>query len=131
MAKALFSLLLLAGASAAQADLYRWIDPQSGSVKYSSVPPPPSQRGVEVIPYREGAAPAPERPPSGPSALELRWRELLAEASAAPPGSPAQQQRLKELAGVSAELDRIDPAGRARRRGEAERMLQRLLGVGR
>ena len=49
----------------ADADLYRWIDRQSGSVKFSSTPPPwygdpEKQRNapaVEVIPYRAPAAP--------------------------------------------------------------------------
>jgi len=44
----------------AAADLYRWIDPQSGSVKFSSAPPPwyETERGpkVERIPYQGPAA---------------------------------------------------------------------------
>jgi len=31
--------LLFLWATAADADLYRWVDPESGSVKYSSVAP--------------------------------------------------------------------------------------------
>ena len=131
--KALFAVLLTLTAGAAHADLYRWIDPQTGSVKYSSVPPPSSQAGVQVIPYRAGPAPAkPEAPApaaAGPGnpALELRWRELLAEISAAVPGSPTLQQRLPDLAAVASELDRVDPAGSARRQAEAQAVLQRLL----
>ena len=55
-------LLLRAGPAAA--DLYRWIDPESGSIKYSSYPPPwygdpvAERRApkVEVIPARETTA---------------------------------------------------------------------------
>ena len=120
------------GAGVAHADLYRWVDPQSGSVKYSSVPPPASQAGVEVVPYRSGAAPAkPSAPGAAPpsAALELRWQGLLAEISAIVPGSPGVPQRIQDFAMVSAELDRLDPAGAARRRAEAQAVLQRLLKV--
>ena len=120
------TVLLILAAGAVHADLYRWVDPQSGSVKYSSVPPPGSQAGVQVIPYRASAVPAPA-PAS--AALELRWRELLAGISAAAPGSPGLPQRIQDLTAASAELDRIDPAGSARRRGEAQAVLQRLLKV--
>ncbi len=119
-------------AHAAQADLYRWVDPQSGSVKYSSVPPPASQAGVEVVPYRSSAAPAkPSAPGAAPqsAALELRWQGLLAEISAIVPGSAGVPQRIQDFATVSAELDRVDPAGAARRRAEAQAVLQRLLKV--
>ena len=61
--RALFALAILAWAGAAAADLYRWVDPESGSVKFSSYPPPwygdaaQERRApkVEVIP----SAPAP------------------------------------------------------------------------
>jgi hypothetical protein len=131
--KALLAALLTMIAAAAHADLYRWIDPQSGSVKYSSVPPPSSQAGVQVIPYRASPAPAQPDAPApaaaqpGNAALELRWRELLAEISAAAPGSPTLQQRLPDLAAVASELDRVDPAGTARRQAETQAALQRLL----
>ena len=114
------------GASAARADLYRWVDPESGSVKFSSVPPPASQSGVEVVPYRGNAAP-PKPAAAGAAALEPRWRELLAEISAAQPGSPVLQQRLQDFVAVASELDRLDPAGAQRRRAETESVLQRLL----
>ena len=118
--------------SAARADLYRWVDPQTGSVKFSSVPPPESQAGVEVVPYRGNATPAKPAAPAGTSAapagagLELRWRELLAEISAAPPGSPLLQQRAQEFVAVAAELDQRDPAGAERRHAETQAVLQRL-----
>ncbi len=60
----------------AAADLYRWVDPRTGSVKFSSAPPPwyETERGpkVERIPYKEPAAgpaakpAAVEKPAAGP-----------------------------------------------------------------
>jgi hypothetical protein len=54
----------------AHADLYRWIDRETGSVKFSSTPPPwygdPEKQknapAVEVIPYRAPGAPAKPAP---------------------------------------------------------------------
>lgn len=56
----------------AAADLYRWLDPDSGSIKFSSYPPPwygdtakePRAPKVEVIPDRSSA------PSSGPKPEE-------------------------------------------------------------
>ena len=58
-------LLLIAGwTAAATADLYRWVDPETGSVKFSSYPPP--WYGDEA---REPRAPKVEHiPPRGPGA---------------------------------------------------------------
>lgn len=119
-------MLLVFGAAAAHADLYRWVDPQSGSVTLSSVPPPASQRGVEVVPYRGPAA----RPSSAAPALEERWRALLgriARHQGAAAGDATLQQELRDFAATGAELDRLDPGGAARRRAEAEGVLQRLM----
>jgi hypothetical protein len=63
------ALLLVAGLAAvpAHADLYRWIDPQSGSVKYSSVAPPwYGDAG------RQARAPAVEVLPSAPRRAPTR-----------------------------------------------------------
>ena len=113
----MFALAFLLLCSAAHADLYRWVDPESGSVKLSSAPPPWFDTGagpqVERIPYvgREGrAAPA----------NEARWRELLLAISTQP-----TRERLQALATLSAELDRADPGGAARRREEFEQTLRR------
>ena len=123
-------MLLLLAAPAAHADLYRWVDPQTGSVKFSNLPPPASQPGVEVVPY---TGPVPPRAGSGRSdmaALELRWRELLGEIShsqLSPGNNPEMQQRLRDFAELGAELDRLDPAGASGRRGEAQKAMRRLL----
>lgn len=60
-----FSLLVfLSWASFAHADLYRWVDPETGSVKFSSYPPP--WFGDEA---KEKRAPKVEHiPPRGPGA---------------------------------------------------------------
>jgi hypothetical protein len=123
-----------------QADLYRWVDPQSGSVKFSSYPPPwfgdpQRERGapaVEVIPYRGPGAPAkpvaaPEKPSPAASTratLEARWAGLMQFFATLPAttdfnraGSGIQQQ-LEAYQALSAELDRLDPAGAQRRRAQ-------------
>jgi hypothetical protein len=64
------AVLLLFRAAPAAADLYRWIDPETGSVKFSSYPPPwygdpaAERRApkVEVIPARPEAAARPDLP---------------------------------------------------------------------
>jgi hypothetical protein len=71
----------------AGADLYRWVDPESGSIKFSSYPPPwygdPARERrapkVEVIPER-GTAPS-----SGPKPDEEARQE----------GKPAAKPALK------------------------------------
>ena len=64
----LIAILLCSGHAAA--DLYRWVDPETGSVKYSSYPPPwygdeaQERRApkVEVIPSRSDPVVKPETP---------------------------------------------------------------------
>jgi len=63
----------------AAADLYRWVDPQTGSVKFSSYPPPwfgdPAQARrapkVEVIPAR-GSAPSSSLKPDDEATRESK-----------------------------------------------------------
>ena len=67
------AMLLFVWANHAAADLYRWVDPETGSVKFSSYPPPwygggAQQRrapSVEVIP--------PGRPKWIRSVARLAW----------------------------------------------------------
>jgi hypothetical protein len=163
---------LLPVSHAARADLYRWVDPETGSIKYSNHPPlvSPAARGpapkVEVIPYRPpgSAAPATQtadpaaanaaanpaakaasqaaaKPPAEPGALaslEARWRTML-ESFGAPAAADFQRsgegirQHVEAYKAVSAELDRMDPAGAARRRAQAEEsgLLERFVkGIG-
>ena len=143
------SLLVMSGN--ALADLYRWIDPETGSVKFSNQPPliVPGQRlpaNVEVLPYKPlgyvapqagaapkpaAAAPAAAAAPSAPTgalgALESRWRSMLESFTGITRAdfdrsADAFKQQAEAYSAVSAELDRMDPAGAARRRAaEAEK----------
>ena len=130
---------LLLAALPAHADLYRWVDPQSGSVKFSSLPPPwygdaRRQAGapaVELLSYQPAVKPAP--PPSRPLAsLEERWRAMLQVFSALPGRADFDragqgiQQQVQAYEAVRAELDRQDPAGAARRRAAEGGLLERL-----
>jgi hypothetical protein len=131
--------LLLLGALPAHADLYRWIDPDTGSVKLSSMPPSDPRISAEVVPFR---APPPPKPPTQAivtkpaatlpvPALEGRWRELLAQLTGLTPqdfnrGADGLRQHMDAYESVRAELDRMDPAGAARRNAESATLLQRL-----
>lgn len=129
----------------AQADLYRWRDPQTGSIKFSNLPPPwyadPEKAAgapfVEVVPdlspRRSSAGPqaAPANPASAAaqgalSALEAQFAGLLQYFRTIPTRADfdrtgaALQQQAELYRAVSAELDRQDPAGAARRRALAQ-----------
>ena len=122
----------------AYADLYRWVDPQTGSVKFSSTPPPwfgdaEKERGapaVEVVPDRaRAAAAAPEKKPAaGLAGLEARWADLLRYFASLPPGTDFSglQQQLQEYAAAGAELNRLDPAGAQRRRAQEAAAMARV-----
>jgi hypothetical protein len=135
--KLLFALLLLAAAFAAHADLYRWVERETGSVKYSNTPPPwygdaEKQRGapaVEVVPYR-GPGPASKPTPQTEGAaaearaiarMETRWLELVRFFASLPPSTdfsragPNIRLQLEAYQTLTAELDRLDPAGAPRR----------------
>ena len=87
-------------ATTAAADLYRWVDPETGSVKFSSYPPPwygderleKRSPKVEHIPARvPGAKPQPgddeeagAKPPAKAAAVPP------AKPAAAPPAAPSQ-----------------------------------------
>ncbi len=87
-------MLLLLGifAAPALADLYRWVDPETGSVKYSSYPPP--WYGDEKL---EKRAPKVEHiPPRGPGGSA---QAEPAEAILKPPAKPAAAVPVKPAAG--------------------------------
>ena len=115
----------------AHADLYRWVDPQTGSVKLSSMPPTEPGINAQLVPFRNRAA-APLQPaPSALSALEARWSELLGQLAGAKPqdfsrSAAGFREHLEAYEAVRAELDRLDPAGAARRRDESASLLDRL-----
>ncbi|HYI87967.1 MAG TPA: hypothetical protein VEX61_12810 [Burkholderiales bacterium] len=131
---------------AAHADLYRWVDPQTGSVKFSSYPPPwfgdqareLNAPATEVIVYQAPGAPKPATPakPSAAAsmlaALESQLAGLRQFFTALPSnadfsraGSGIQQQ-IEAYQALSAELDRLDPGGAARRRAQEVGVMETL-----
>ena len=144
--RALLSIAILV-ATPAYADLYRWVDPQTGSVKFSSYPPPwfgqpaleLSAPATEVVVYRPPGAPKPAAEPAKPSvaasvlaALETRLAGLTQFFSALPSNTDFSragagiQQQLEAYQAVAAELDRLDPAGAARRRQQEVGFMETL-----
>jgi len=132
----LFALALVLTSFCAHADLYRWVDRQTGSVKYSSSPPPwygdrakeRSSPPVEVIRYN---APAPAAKPTPKeenasiiASMQARWRELNKFFGSLPPSTdfarPGEGLRpqIEAYQTLSRELDRLDPAGAERRRAQ-------------
>ena len=133
--------------SPALADLYRWVDPETGRVKFSSYPPPwfgqPALEinapATEVVVYRPPGAPKPAAEPAKPSvaasvlaALETRLAGLTQFFSALPSNTDFSragagiQQQLEAYQAVAAELDRLDPAGAARRRQQEVGFMETL-----
>ena len=120
-------LIALFAAASAQAELYRWIDPETGSVKFSTLPPPPGLH-AEIVPFSTQTGPASTpakpaaKPPAGTSGtdLESRWRELLATLMRADlrRAERATRDQLQLFQAMGAELDRVDPPGSARRHVE-------------
>ncbi len=138
--------LLAALALPAHADLYRWIDRESGSVKYSNSPPPwfgdPEKErhspAVEVIQYRDprtikpAAAEKPSPAAAAIAALEARWAELARSFAALPATTDFERagaglrRQVEAYQALGAELDRLDPAGAARRRAREPGIVETL-----
>jgi hypothetical protein len=129
---------LLFTALPARADLYRWIDPETGAIKYSSYPPPwvgDAERErrfppVEVLRYTpRGAAKTPEGD-KAIAPLEDRRRRLLQELLALPErkdrGSDEIQRQLQAYQLLADELDRLDPRGAAGRKAEDYEVMEKL-----
>jgi hypothetical protein len=124
---------------AALADLYRWVDRETGSVRLSNYPPGASASQVEVIRYVPPGAPRPPQEPAKPApkpsslaALETQWRTLKQALETLPSQADFSRagggfaQQADAYRAVRAELDRVDPAGAARRRAEDQTLMQRL-----
>ena len=119
----------------AHADLYRWIDPDSGSVKLSSLPPSDASINAQVVPYKAPALPKAPAAPAKPAAtmvqaLQAKWSEILNQITGLSPqdfqrGGEGLKQHLEAYEAVRVEIDRIDPSGAARRRAESESLLER------
>lgn len=96
------AVVMLAWSGAAAADLYRWVDPETGSVKFSSYPPPwygdaqQERRApkVQVIPAGQPAGAAEPAAPENPAA-----EKPAAEAGGkpVPPAASALEDRRKAL----------------------------------
>ena len=122
-------------AASVHAQLYRWLDPDSGSIKFSSLPPSDPRVQAEVVTPRSG--PMPRQPAASGSALppvaplDTRWREVLAKlmtvTEKAVLSSPdSVRQDIEMLQALRAELDRTDPAGAPQRQSEQAAVLERL-----
>ena len=129
------ALLLALVALPAQADLYRWIDPETGTVKLSNLPPSAAGVQVQVVPGGPAVAPsgAAARPDTSlVASLEARWRAALAELVTLPeradfdPSGEELRQHMIAYETARAELDRADPGGAARRKAETAPLLQRF-----
>jgi len=124
--------LLLVLAAPAHADLYRWVDPDTGSVKFSSLPPANPELRAELLPYRGPPRQViPVAAPESLAALEARWRALVLQlASRSPQNTGRDRGALLEELGtyeaLRAELDRRDPAGAPRRAAETGALVERL-----
>ena len=134
-------MLLLLSASA-HADLYRWVDPASGSVKFSNLPPEPGVN-AQVVPYQRplapksstsaSAKPPPITPAETPSVttLEAHFNALYAQLASVPPQSYRNadeklRNQMQSYEALRAELDRLDPAGAPRRSAATLALVERL-----
>jgi hypothetical protein len=124
-------VVLLLVAAPAHADLYRWVDPDSGSVKFSSLPPENPQLHAEVVPYRAPKQAASAAAANSLAALETRWRAAVLQLATKGAQDMARdrgalRQELETYEALRAELDRRDPAGAQRRAAETGAMVERL-----
>ncbi len=145
VALAIFVVLIVRAAPAA-ADLYRWIDPENGAIKYSSYPPPwygdaaaeRHEPKVEFIPAAADAAAksaAPGKQQEASRILETleaqrkamlqRLPALAAQEGSDRPGSALKTQ-LEAYAALAERMDKLDPAGAAARRGELQMAIGRI-----
>jgi uncharacterized protein DUF4124 len=126
------TLLLLAAVSLpAHADLYRWVDPATGSVNLSNIPPADPRVRAEVLPYSGPGAAKPGATASNVPALEAQFNALYAELASVPPQSfrsaPAElREQMRAYEALRRDLDRVDPAGAPRRAAASLALAQRV-----
>jgi hypothetical protein len=141
--------VVLAGlAPSALAELYRWRDPQTGTIKYSSYPPPwygdeSREAGAPKVEVLGGGQPGGKesRTPADEMAakvaevirfMEQRREQLLsrmtvARASAGfDPADPGFKADLQAYRAVTSELDKFDPNGATARRRTDARVFDNL-----
>jgi hypothetical protein len=123
MPEMILALLLACAPFAARADLYRSVDPETGSVKFSSYPP--AAGNAQLLPYRGPGVPVPDVPALEERRRALQQSLLLAPADSRGAGDSLRQQAAAYQA-ISAELDQIDPAGAERRRAEDAGLLEKM-----
>jgi Domain of unknown function (DUF4124) len=123
--------LLLVLAAPAHADLYRWVDPDTGSVTFSNLPPANPELRPELLPYRSPPKPAASAAANSLTVLEARWRALVLQLASRSPQDMghdrgALREELEAYEALRAELDRRDPAGAPRRAAETGALVERL-----
>jgi len=156
MRRAILIVAACAWLSDAAADLYRWVDPETGSIKYSSYPPPwygdpekerrapkvehvpagylssPAQQEADAAAKPAAAAPSAGTAEFLLAALESRRKAIMQLLAALPQredfarSGAGLQQHMLAYQAVAAEMDRIDPKGAAARRAEAQPLLDKL-----
>ena len=152
MMRPLLLVALAVAAASAQADMYRYRDPETGQMKLTNIPPPWLAKPGAAAPRTDvirdqatpaapaAAKPAAEPPAPTPSAgagapaqaFELeRQRKLLLQqlvADAPNVGTPAGKQRflakLGDVVSVESRMDKVDPAGRKAREVERNRAIE-------
>jgi hypothetical protein len=132
-----------AWSSVALADLYRWVDPETGSVKFSSYPPPwygdeAKQRRapkVEVIPAGRDtgagseAATAAQEGAKRLEGFEAQRKVLLQQLArpGAERGSQALQKQLEAYSALAEQMDKLDPMGAGTRRTEMQVLIDKIM----
>ena len=141
MLRSVLILALAALTVPAAAQMYRYRDPHTGVMKLTNVPPPGAKQGAGMpvgptpgATAQPPAAGSPSKPAATlpPHAFETdRQRvrllqQLVAEAPNV--GNPAGKERflnrLGDVVGIEARLDKIDPGGRKARAAERDRALE-------
>lgn len=122
------ALLFAAWAGSAVADLYRWVDPETGSVKFSSYPPPWYGK-----PELERRSPKVERIPAGtapPPAEPERPAERVPAASQRPAPDADDPKAVSTVAGLQtarkALLQRLEALQRSEDRSAMPELPQQL-----
>jgi hypothetical protein len=141
-----FVLVLISSATCspvALADLYRWVDPETGSVKFSSYPPPwygdeAKQRRapkVELIPAGRDASTGSEAASLAQESakrmesFETQRKSLLRQLAqpGAERGTQGLQKQLEAYSVLSEQMDKIDPTGAAARRAEMQVLIDKIV----
>jgi hypothetical protein len=140
-------VLFLFLAASAHADLYRWVDPATGTVTYSNVPPADPRVSPQVVPYTgplppkappASAPPVAAAPTASVPALESEFNALYAELSSVPAeefrkASEALRRQMQTYEALRSQLDELDPTGAPRRAAASLALAERVrqgLGAG-